>query len=97
MVAFTPLSRLPLLAADADSEGNFADLTVDWWVWAGLVGLILALLLVDLLVFHRRAHDISTKEAAIESTVWIDRLGATRRAPPTRYGRPGAARSQRAR
>jgi tellurite resistance protein TerC len=29
------------------------------------------LLLVDLLVFHREAHEVSTKEAAIESTVWI--------------------------
>ena len=29
------------------------------------------MLLVDLLVVHREAHEISTKEAAIESAVWI--------------------------
>ena len=36
-----------------------------------LVGFIAALLLVDLLVFHRKAHDITFKEAAIETAVWI--------------------------
>ena len=44
---------------------------VEWWAWVGLFGLILVLLLVDLLVFHRRAHTIGTKEAALESSVWI--------------------------
>ena len=41
------------------------------WQWAVLLGLIFAMLLVDLLVVHREAHEISTKEAAIESAVWI--------------------------
>ena len=59
-----------LLAAD-DSTGNFASLDVELWHWAALLGIILALLLIDLLVVHRKAHEISTKEAAIESAVWI--------------------------
>ena len=33
-----------------------------------LLGFILVLLLVDLLVFHREAHEITTQEAAIESS-----------------------------
>ena len=66
------MNSVLLLAADgATSTENFADLDVKAWMWAALIGLILVLLLVDLLVFHREAHDIKTKEAAIESSVWI--------------------------
>ena len=36
-----------------------------------LLGVILCLLLVDLLVVHRKAHVIGIREAAIESAVWI--------------------------
>jgi tellurite resistance protein TerC len=61
---------ISLLAAEGGSE-NFVELDVEAWHWAVLLGLIIALLLVDLLVFHREAHEVSTKEAAIESTVWI--------------------------
>ncbi|MGD9703798.1 MAG: TerC family protein [Acidimicrobiia bacterium] len=60
-----------LVAAGDSSDTNFADISVEPWMWAALLGLILLLLLVDLLVFHREAHDIGTKEAAIESSVWI--------------------------
>ena len=57
-----------LLAA---TSGDFADIDAEWWAWVGLFALIFVLLLVDLLVFHRRAHTVGTKEAAIESSVWI--------------------------
>ena len=36
-----------------------------------LVGVIAVALLVDLLVFHRKAHVVEIKEAAIESAVWV--------------------------
>jgi tellurite resistance protein TerC len=55
----------------AASSGDFAQIDAEWWAWVGLFGLIFVLLLVDLLVFHRRAHTIGTKEAALESSVWI--------------------------
>jgi tellurite resistance protein TerC len=58
-------------AAAEDSKTNFVDIEVHAWQWAVLLGLIFAMLLVDLLVVHREAHEISTKEAAIESAVWI--------------------------
>ena len=41
------------------------------WAWAGVVALILALLAVDLFVFHRDAHAVSVREAAITSAVWV--------------------------
>jgi tellurite resistance protein TerC len=39
--------------------------------WIAFVGLIVALLAVDLGVFHRRSHAVSLREAAIWSGVWI--------------------------
>ncbi len=61
-----------LLAAEAPaSGGNFASFEVAPWQWAAFVGLVAALLLVDVLVIHRRPHAVGFKEAAIESAVWI--------------------------
>jgi tellurite resistance protein TerC len=50
---------------------NFVDIHVHLWQWGALLAFIIVLLLVDLVVFHREAHDVSTKEAAIESIVWV--------------------------
>ncbi len=58
------------LAAES-GRSNFVDLNVHAWQWLVLLGLIVFLLLVDLLVFHREAHEVSTREAAIESAAWI--------------------------
>jgi len=41
------------------------------WHWPALLAAIAVLLLIDILVIHRRAHVIHTREAAIESLVWI--------------------------
>src|SRR5262245_52381074 len=41
------------------------------WAWMALLAFIVTLLLVDLLVIHRVPHEVSTREAAIESAVWI--------------------------
>jgi tellurite resistance protein TerC len=60
-----------LLAAGGDADGNFASLDVPLWVWAALVGAIVAMLVVDLLLVHRTAHVITIREAAIESAVWV--------------------------
>jgi tellurite resistance protein TerC len=40
-------------------------------VWAATVGLILAALALDLFVFHRDAHVISMREAAVSSAIWV--------------------------
>ena len=41
------------------------------WTWAAFVGLILLLLALDLLVFHRDAHEVSFREATLYSAFWI--------------------------
>jgi tellurite resistance protein TerC len=41
------------------------------WVWVGFNAFVLAMLAVDLLVFHREAHEVRTAEAAGWSLVWI--------------------------
>jgi tellurite resistance protein TerC len=46
-------------------------MTVAWWAWAAIVGFILAMLAVDLLFFHREAHEVSIGEAATWSGIWI--------------------------
>lgn len=55
----------------AESGGNFVDLEIHLWEWAALLAFIAVLLVVDLLLVHRRPHEIHFKEAAIESSVWI--------------------------
>ena len=46
-------------------------MTVPLWGWASFVAFIAAMLLVDLLLVHRKAHEVSMKEAATWSAVWI--------------------------
>ncbi|MCS6882164.1 MAG: TerC family protein [Chloroflexaceae bacterium] len=41
------------------------------WLWVGFNAFVLAMLALDLGVFHRRAHAVALKEAAIWSVVWI--------------------------
>jgi tellurite resistance protein TerC len=41
------------------------------WLWVGFNLFVLAMLALDLGVFHRDAHEVSVKEAAIWSVVWI--------------------------
>ena len=43
---------------------------VDFWVWPAFIGLIFLLLALDLLVFHREAHEISFSEAFVWSVIW---------------------------
>ena len=40
-------------------------------LWAGFVVFVMALLAVDLGVFHKQAHEVSFKEAAWWSGVWV--------------------------
>jgi len=42
-----------------------------WWFYAAFTGLILALLVLDLGVFHKTAHAVTIKESAIWSVVWF--------------------------
>ena len=42
-----------------------------WWAYLAFTGFVLFLLALDLGVFHRRAHEVSFREAAAWSAVWV--------------------------
>jgi tellurite resistance protein TerC len=42
-----------------------------WWFYAGFTAFVLVMLALDLGVFHKKAHEVSFKEASIWTTVWI--------------------------
>jgi tellurite resistance protein TerC len=42
-----------------------------WWFYAAFSGFVLLLLALDLGVFHRKAHAVGFREAAMWSVVWI--------------------------
>ena len=46
-------------------------MTGDLLIWVVLGVLILGMLALDLFVFHRHAHEVSLREAAVFSAVWI--------------------------
>lgn len=41
------------------------------WLWIGFNIFVIAMLMIDLGIFHRKAHAIKVKEALIWSSVWI--------------------------
>jgi tellurite resistance protein TerC len=41
------------------------------WLWVGFNVFVLLMLALDLGVFHRKAHEVSIKEAGIWSVIWI--------------------------
>jgi tellurite resistance protein TerC len=59
------------VAASTSEADRFANFEVAPWQWGGFVAIVAVLLLVDLLVLHRKPHVIPIKEAAIESAVWL--------------------------
>ncbi|TAJ20902.1 MAG: TerC family protein [Planctomycetota bacterium] len=58
------LALLDTTAAAAPSIGSPL-------LWAGFLAFVLAMLALDLGVFHRSAHEVSLKEAATWSLVWV--------------------------
>ncbi|MCU1497484.1 MAG: Integral rane protein TerC [Acidimicrobiales bacterium] len=60
-----------LLASASSSTDKFVNLDIHLWQWGALLAFIVTLLVTDLLLVHRKPHDISYKEAGIESAIWI--------------------------
>ena len=60
-----------IVAAAEGAASLELNLDVPAWEWAAFVALIVVLLLGDLFVFHRHAHEVAVRSAAIESAVWI--------------------------
>ena len=42
-----------------------------WWFYLAFIAFVLVILALDLGVFHRKAHEVKFKEAAIWTSVWI--------------------------
>nr|PZN35284.1 MAG: hypothetical protein DIU67_03670 [Actinomycetota bacterium] len=61
----------PFVLAATEAQQSFATFHTPPWVWVAFVAFVSVLLLIDVLLVHRRPHVISFKEAAIESAVWI--------------------------
>lgn len=67
-----PSSSLAVLASESSgSADNFASFEVAPWIWVAFLAVVTGLLVADLLIVHRKPHAPTTKEAAIESAVWI--------------------------
>jgi tellurite resistance protein TerC len=47
-----------------------SEIDVPLWVWPAFIGLVFLFLALDLLVFHREAHEISIGEAFVWSIAW---------------------------
>jgi tellurite resistance protein TerC len=41
------------------------------WFWVGFIAFVLAMLALDLGVFHRKAHEVRPKEAGIWTAIWV--------------------------
>jgi tellurite resistance protein TerC len=59
------------LAVEAAEGSNLVRFDVPPALWIGFLIALVAMLLVDLLVLHRDAHEISMREATISSAAWI--------------------------
>ncbi len=60
-----------LLAAADSRPDALQSFDVPTWLWLAFLAGVVALLLLDLFVLHRDAHEISLKEAAWTSSMWI--------------------------
>jgi tellurite resistance protein TerC len=60
-----------LLAATDSTAVPGADIVVSPGLWAAFIAIVVVLLLLDLFVFHREAHEISMREATLSSVFWI--------------------------
>jgi len=59
------------LIATASERATDVRFHVPAWLWLAFIAGVVVMLLVDLLVLHRDAHEITVREAAIASSVWV--------------------------
>ena len=88
--------RLRCVTVRASTRGTGAGSTwIRLWLWVGFNGFVLAMLAVDLFVFHKEAHEVPSAEAATWSVVWVALARAVRRRRVCLHGarcRPGVFR-----
>ena len=46
-------------------------MTPETFWWAGFVGFVLAMLALDLGLFHRKSHEVKLREALVWTGVWV--------------------------
>jgi tellurite resistance protein TerC len=59
------------LASESGDKQHYANIDAHAWQWAVFLGIVVTLLVADLLILHRKPKEMSLKEAAVESVVWI--------------------------
>ncbi|MEP7203334.1 MAG: TerC family protein [Ilumatobacteraceae bacterium] len=63
---------MPLgLVASGNGRDKFVDLDVAQWAWPVTIGVIIALLLIDILLLNRHAHAPTLRRAAVETIGWV--------------------------
>jgi hypothetical protein len=74
---FTPF-KLAARAAERKRArtGRGTLMSHPWWLWAGFTVFVLGVLALDLGVFHRKAHAVTTREAATWTVVWVSMAAA---------------------
>src|SRR5262245_59565567 len=55
----------------AHEAASLTSFNIPAWHWAVLVGWFVVLLIIDVVVLHRKDKAPSLREAAIESAVWV--------------------------
>jgi tellurite resistance protein TerC len=60
-----------LLATDATTTLASNPASMKIWAYVAFIGLVILFLALDLGVFHREAHEVSMKEAATWSVIWL--------------------------
>jgi tellurite resistance protein TerC len=65
------LDSLLLIAETAVQDGALAGSPSKLWAYLAFLGLVIVFLALDLGVFHRHAHEVSMREAATWSVVWL--------------------------
>jgi tellurite resistance protein TerC len=53
------------------AERSEAQMSGQTWTWVGFILFVLAMLAIDLGVFHRKSHEVTIREALAWSGVWI--------------------------
>ncbi|MEY3142778.1 MAG: hypothetical protein RLY21_1271 [Planctomycetota bacterium] len=65
------MTELLLLATDTATTAAANPASLKMWAYVAFVGLVVVFLALDLGVFHREAHEVSMKEAATWSVIWL--------------------------
>ncbi|MEZ5168379.1 MAG: TerC family protein [Acidimicrobiales bacterium] len=67
----TPAAWSSSLVASAAPDEALRSFHTPDWLWASFAVGVVVVLLLDLFVFHRTAHEITMREAAVSSIAWI--------------------------